>query len=96
MSDNGYTANWPSDNYDQLGELAKQVVIRTMQEGEATHPANDFMDRHIEEHIKHARKHIGMAWGNIVYSISGINARDELEHVLARVTILLAKMEERK
>lgn len=100
MSDNGYTANWPSDNYDQLGELAKQIVIRVMQEGEPTHPVNDFMNRQLQDHANHAKTHLETAWKDIVYVINGGLTKDELkvelEHTLARVTIMLAKLEEGK
>jgi hypothetical protein len=89
MSDNGYTANWPSDKYDQLGELAKQVVIRTMQEGEVTHPANDFMDKMLTEHCDHALDHL-YEWEKEFCQ----NPKNELEHALTRVAIMLVKMME--
>jgi negative regulator of replication initiation len=97
MSDNGCAANWPSEKYDHLGDLAKRVVLRVMQEGEATHPANDYMKRRLQDHASHAKTHLETAWKDIVYVTRGglthDELKDELEHALARVVILLAKLQ---
>ena len=44
--------------YEALGELAKQIVIRTMQEGEKTHPDGDWRDKTAAHHAGHAYAHI--------------------------------------
>jgi hypothetical protein len=80
-------------DYDHLGELAKQVVLRTMQEGEATHPANDFMERPMEEHCEHGHEHIWNAYVDMCTCNNKTQIKDELEHALARVVILLAKLQ---
>jgi hypothetical protein len=94
MSDNGLTPNWPSEKYEALGELAKQAVIRTMQEGETSHPANDFMDRPLYDHFDHAYDHMESVRMDIIcLSKPTEENRNELEHALARIAIILAKME---
>jgi hypothetical protein len=88
------------NKYDHLGDLAKQAVIRVMQEGEAKYPANDFMDRRLQDHASHAKTHLDTAWKDIVYvtrgGLTSEELKNELEHTLARVVIMLAKMGEGK
>jgi hypothetical protein len=88
MNNNGLTAN-NLTKYDHLGELAKQAVICTMQKGELTHPVNDFMSRAFTEHYDHALEHLYECEKEFCE-----NPKDELEHALTRVTILLVKLEE--
>ncbi len=67
--------------YEQLGELAKQTVIRVMQEGEAAHPANDWQDKPAGEHFRHADKHMFMY-------LQGDASEDHIAHALTRLAMI--------
>lgn len=76
--------------YSELGELAKQAVIKVMQEGEKKHPKNDFMKRRISEHNDHAVKHIQ------IYNCSDLTKSEEIyeiTHAMTRLAIILAKLD---
>lgn len=73
--------------YDKLSALAADTVRKVMREGELTYPANDFMDRPISEHYDHASDHI-LSYAEEFCT----NPREELEHALTRIVIILAKM----
>jgi len=84
--------------YEQLGDLAKCIIIQTMQEGEKAHPANDFMERTLLHHYAHAKDHLDNVEYDIAEEIlsgsSGLKeeVKGELEHALVRIAILLAKI----
>ena len=47
--------------YEELGELAKQIVIQTMIEGEKTHPdkpVDGWKDMPFEQHVEHINEHV--------------------------------------
>ena len=71
--------------YEQLADLAAKTIIKVMQEGEAKHPENDYMEREIKEHHRRAFHHIMKS------RLS--KDKDELEHALTRIAIILAKLE---
>ena len=79
--------------YDKLADLAAKTIIKVMQEGEVKHPENDYMDRPLTEHAKHAALHAQNAWSGMVFGFTGYDLKDELEHALTRLAIVLAKME---
>jgi len=73
-------------NYAELADIAKYAVLKVMNEGEATYPRNDFMDRPFADHAEHALQHI--------YNLTdtGLDRKVELEHALTRLTIMLAQL----
>jgi hypothetical protein len=65
--------------YERLGELAKQIVIQTMIEGER--PGNDYMSKSSLYHLRHAAIHL------IKYAI--LRRDIDLRHGLARLAMIL-------
>lgn len=70
--------------YKKLAQLAYDTVLETMQEGEKTHPNNDWQDVSILDHLGHANEHLFNYQHN--ENISG--ATIDLEHALTRLTII--------
>ena len=65
-------------DYEKLGELAKQIVIATMQEGEQTHPGNEWQTA---DHIDHAMQHLYLHH-------NGDTTEDHIGHALTRCVII--------
>lgn len=82
--------------YEQLGELAKQVVIKVMQEGEITHPENDFMERDVLDHHCHLGEHVENVSKIILTATKNEDSKFiyEITHIMARAVIILAKLEQ--
>lgn len=70
--------------YEQLGNLAKEIVIKVMEEGRPSYPKDDFLFRPLKEHYDHEREHTRNFATNFDPS--------ELEHALVRNVIMLAKI----
>jgi hypothetical protein len=66
--------------YERLGELAKQIVIQTMTEGEKTHPGNGYISKSSLYHLRHAIVHL------IKYAI--LRRDIDLRHGLTRLVIM--------
>jgi hypothetical protein len=70
--------------YERLGELAKQTVIRTMQEGEQTHPGQEWLKIPTSEHYIHAQHHM-TDW---YYKDT---SEDHIGHAITRLVMILSK-----
>jgi hypothetical protein len=71
--------------YEKLGEIAKQVIIKVMREGEKSYPDNDFLERSTWHHYEHAKAHF------YNYQLSDYKDMEEIEHALTRIAIILVK-----
>jgi hypothetical protein len=69
--------------YERLGELAKQIVIQTMLEGEQTHPDNEWQTVSIETHLYHATLHE-------LKQATGDTSEDHIAHALTRLAMIKA------
>lgn len=76
-----YKAHKTMSLYEVLGEIAKQTVIRTMIEGEKTHPANDWQEVDIIDHICHTSHHENDY-------IAGDTSEDHIAHALTRCAMI--------
>jgi hypothetical protein len=70
--------------YKQLGDLAKEIVIKVMEENRPSYPKDDFLFRPLKEHYDHCRDHIRNYGTNY--------DPEELEHAITRIAIMLAKI----
>ena len=79
-----YKAYKAMSPYEELGEIAKQTVIRTMMEGEATHPdkpVDGWKDFESYDHALHAVTHI------MSFTV-GLNGEDDIAHALTRCAMI--------
>lgn len=73
-------------DYERLGELAKQIVIRTMQEGEQTHPGNEWQTASIQHHTVRMEAHAIKACNHRV-KFEPEN-EDDIAHCLTRCAMI--------
>jgi len=71
------------NKYRKLADIAFYTVMKVMEEGKKTHPEDDFISRRESEHLEHARDHLRNYGTNY--------DREELEHALTRIAIMLIK-----
>jgi hypothetical protein len=67
--------------YEKLAQIAYDTVIQTMQEGEKSHPNDDWQNVDIMEHFRHALDHLA-AW-----EIEE-NDEDHLAHAITRLIMI--------
>ncbi|MFA5153981.1 MAG: hypothetical protein WC554_15625 [Clostridia bacterium] len=67
--------------YIKLAQIAYDAVLQTMQEGEQTHPLDEWQDVSIGDHIGHAFDHIEK------YSLGISTAEDHIAHCLTRLAM---------
>jgi hypothetical protein len=64
--------------YEELGEIAKQTVIRTMIEGEKEHGVDGWKHKSVEYHKQHALEHAEKAYSCVP------TKEDDVGHCMTR------------
>jgi hypothetical protein len=67
--------------YHKLAQIAYDTVIQTMQEGEKSHPNDDWQNVDIMEHFRHAIDHLA-SWE------LEENDEDHLAHAITRLAMI--------
>jgi len=67
--------------YHKLAQIAYDAVLQTMQEGEQTHPDDDWQEVDVYEHASHAWQHI-----NDYYI--GDTTEEHIAHALTRCAMI--------
>lgn len=68
-------------DYIKLAQIAYDTVLRTMREGEKTHPDNDWQDVDKIDHLCHANHHI-------IDYIANDKSADHIAHALTRCAMI--------
>lgn len=68
-------------DYIKLAQIAFDTVLQTMMEGEKTHPANDWQEVDIIDHICHTSHHENDY-------IAGDTTEDHIAHALTRCAMI--------
>jgi hypothetical protein len=74
-------------DYEKLGEIAKQIVIQTMIEGEKEHGADGWNDEAILSHVNHARHHTDDRYTEMMTEEKH-NNEDHIAHALTRCAMI--------
>jgi hypothetical protein len=69
--------------YIKLAQIAYDTVLATMQEGETTHPAQEWQEVDINTHLAHEAVHC-------VKYVEGDTSEDHIGHALTRLALIKA------
>jgi len=77
----------PSE-YHEVAQVAYDTVLKTMQEGELTHPGNGWKDVSLLEHAQHASNHAVDAQYEIQHNIQYPTGEDHTGNCMTRCAMI--------